>query len=138
MRLIVLAVSTFGSIGTSGQRFISELSRRTHGRVPSSLLGHASWAVPRLGPMIRMALTHAVRRGVAVSIHRHWRRGRLSEWAGAAAGVGGGGAGVGGGGAGVGGGGAGGVGDGAGVGAGEAPMEAPGGAGGVGAAGADV
>ena len=38
MRLIVLAVSTFGSIGTPGQQFIKELSRRTLGRVPPSLL----------------------------------------------------------------------------------------------------
>ena len=78
MRLIVLAVSTFGSIGTPGQALIAELSRRTLARVPPTLLGHASWAVPRLGPMIRMALTHAVRRGAAASIHRHWRRGRFA------------------------------------------------------------
>ena len=78
MRLVVLAVSTFGAIGKPGQTLISELGRRTRGKVPPLLLGHASWAVPRLGPMIRMALTLAVRRGVAASIHRHWRRGRFA------------------------------------------------------------
>ena len=77
MRLVVVAVSTFGAIGTPGQALISELSRRARGRVPPTLLGHASWAVPRLGPMIRMSLTHAVRRGLAAAVYRHWRRGRF-------------------------------------------------------------
>ncbi len=75
MRLVVLAVSTFGAIDRPGQALISELSRRTRGTVPPSLLPHASWAVPRLGPMVRMALTLAVRRGLAASVHSHWRRG---------------------------------------------------------------
>ena len=73
MRLIVLPISIFGAIGTPGQAFISELSRRVGGLVPFSLLPHASWATPRVAPMIRMALTHAVRRGLAASIHTHWR-----------------------------------------------------------------
>ena len=73
MRLIVLPISIFGAIGTPGQAFISELSRRVGGLVPFSLLPHASWATPRVAPMIRMALTHAVRRGLATSIHTHWR-----------------------------------------------------------------
>ena len=30
--------------------------------------------------MIRMALTHTVRRGLAMSIHRHWMRGSVAEW----------------------------------------------------------
>ena len=74
MRLIVLPISIFGAIGTPGQAFISELSRRVGGLVPFSLLPHASWATPRVGPMIRMALTHAVRRGLTESIHTHWHR----------------------------------------------------------------
>ena len=74
MRLIVLPISIFGAIGTPGQAFISELSRRVGSLVPFSLLPHASWATPRVGPMIRMALTHAVRRGLAASIHTHWHR----------------------------------------------------------------
>ena len=61
MRLVVLPISTFGAIGAPGHAFIGELSRRMHASVPYSLLPHASWATPRLGPMIRMALTHAVR-----------------------------------------------------------------------------
>ena len=77
MRLIILPISIFGAIGTPGQAFISELSRRVGGSVPPSLLPHASWATPRVGPMIRMALTHAVRRGLAASIHTHWRRENL-------------------------------------------------------------
>ena len=79
MRLIVLVISTFGAIGPAGHRFIGELSRREGGRVPPSLLPHASWAVPRLGPMLRQALTTAVRRGAAASIHRYWRRGAFGE-----------------------------------------------------------
>ena len=55
MRLIVLPISIFGAIGTPGQAFISELSRRVGSLVPFSLLPHASWANPRVGPMIRMA-----------------------------------------------------------------------------------
>ena len=31
--------------------------------------------VCRSGPMIRMALTHAVHRGLAASVHANWRRG---------------------------------------------------------------
>ena len=75
MRLIVLPISSFGAIGPTAQRFIGELSRRCGGAVPPALLPHASWATPRVGPMIRMALTHAVRRGLAEAVHRHWRRG---------------------------------------------------------------
>ena len=59
--------------------FIREVSRRCGGSVPFSLLPHASWATPRVAPMIRMALTHAVRRGLARSIHAHWRRGDVRE-----------------------------------------------------------
>ena len=75
MRLVVLPISTFGAIGTPGHALIGELSRRMRTSVPYSLLPHASWATPRVGPMIRMALTHAVRRGLAASVHTNWRRG---------------------------------------------------------------
>ena len=74
MRLVVLAVSTFGAIGPGGQTFIAELGRRAGESVPPSLLHHASWATPRLAPMVRMALGHAVRRGLAASVRTHWRR----------------------------------------------------------------
>ena len=75
MRLVVLPISTFGAIGTPGHAFIGELSRRMRASVPYSLLPHASWATPRVSPMIRMALTHAVRRGLAASVHANWRCG---------------------------------------------------------------
>ena len=71
MRLIVLPISIFGAVGSSGQAFIGVLSHRMRATIPPSLLPHASWATPRIGPMIRMALTHAVRRGLAASIHTH-------------------------------------------------------------------
>ena len=58
-------ISTLLAIGTPCHAFIGELSRRMRASAPYSLLPHASWATPRLGPMIRMALTHAVRRGLA-------------------------------------------------------------------------
>ena len=54
MRLVVLPISIFGAIGTPGHTFIGELSRRMRASVPYSLLPHASWATPRVGPMIRM------------------------------------------------------------------------------------
>ena len=72
MRLVIIPISTFGAIGPSGHPFISELSRRMRASIPYSLLPHASWATPRVGPMIRTALTHAVRRGLAASVHTHW------------------------------------------------------------------
>ena len=39
-----------------------------------SLLDSATWAVPRFAPFIRMAVAHAVRRGLAEAVLRHWRR----------------------------------------------------------------
>ena len=76
MRLVIIPISTFGAIGPSGHPFISELSRRMRASIPYSLLSHASWATPRVGPMIRTALTHAVRRGLAAAVHTHcWRCG---------------------------------------------------------------
>ena len=71
MRLVVLPISIFGAIGTPGQAFISELSRRVGGLVPFSLLPHASWATPRVAPMIRMALTHACRAPRLGRFHPH-------------------------------------------------------------------
>ena len=74
MRLIIVAVSSFGSIGPGGQAFLSELGRRVGQTVPPALLPHASWATPRLAPMARMALAHATRRGLAASVCARWRR----------------------------------------------------------------
>ena len=76
MRLIVIPISINGSIGPTGQSFIRELSKRCgRGTVPFSLLPHTSWATPAVGPMIRMALVSAVRRGLASSVHTHWQCG---------------------------------------------------------------
>ena len=61
MRLVVLPISTFGAIGTPGHAFIGELSRRMRASVPYSLLPHASWATPRLGPMNDPHGTHSCR-----------------------------------------------------------------------------
>ena len=46
-------------------------------KIPShfvALLDQASWAAPRLAPMIRMALGFAVRRGLAAAVYHWWRR----------------------------------------------------------------
>ena len=42
--------------------------------LPSALLGEATWAAPRLSTFARMALTCAVRRGLAQTVYRHWIR----------------------------------------------------------------
>ena len=42
--------------------------------MPVSLLDSATWAVPRFAPFIRMAVAHAVRRGLAEAVLRQWRR----------------------------------------------------------------
>ena len=74
MRLVVIAVSCFGSFGGEAQSFFAEIGRRVGGGVPYSLLDEASWAVPRFAPFIRMALGCAARRGMAESVWRLWRR----------------------------------------------------------------
>ena len=42
--------------------------------MPVSLLDSATWAVPGFAPFIRMAVAHAVRRGLAEAVLRRWRR----------------------------------------------------------------
>ena len=74
MRLVVFAVSTHGAFGAAAMRFLSDLSRRSGGGLPPVLLDCASWAVPRFAPFVRMAVCHAVRRGLAEAVLRHWRR----------------------------------------------------------------
>ena len=74
MRLIPLTVSTHGAFGPEATRFLSDLGKRSGGGVPVSLLNSATWAVPRFAPFIRMAVAHAVRRGLAEAVLRHWRR----------------------------------------------------------------
>ena len=41
---------------------------------PVSPRNCASWAVPRFAPFVRMAVCHAIRRGLAEAVLRHWRR----------------------------------------------------------------
>jgi hypothetical protein len=74
MRLIPLTVSTHGAFGPEATRFLSDLGKRSGGGVPVSLLDSATWAVPRFAPFIRMAVAHAVRRGLAEAVLRRWRR----------------------------------------------------------------
>ena len=74
MRLIIIAISTCGAINSEGIDFISDLAKRTDNSIPLALLDQASWAAPRLAPMIRMALGFAVRRGLAAAVFHWWRR----------------------------------------------------------------
>ena len=74
MRLVVISVSTFGSIGRAGVGLLAEVGRRVGGSLPGALLDQASWAAPQLAPFARMALGFAVRRGLAESVYRHWTR----------------------------------------------------------------
>ena len=78
MRLVIIAISTCGAINSEGIDFISHLAKRTENtKIPShfvALLDQASWAAPRLAPMIRMALGFAVRRGLAAAVYHWWRR----------------------------------------------------------------
>ncbi len=74
MRLVILAVSIYGSFGPDALRFFSALGRRAGDTVPFALLGSATWATPRFAPFVRMAVSHAVRRGLAEAVLRRWRR----------------------------------------------------------------
>ena len=74
MRLVVVAVSIFGAFSPAALRFFADLGRRAGDGIPTSLLDCASWSVPRFAPFIRMAVGHAVRRGLAESVVRRWAR----------------------------------------------------------------
>ena len=74
MRLVIIAISTCGAINSEGIDFISHLAKRNDNSIPPALLDQASWAAPRLAPMIRMALGFAVRRGLAAAVYHWWRR----------------------------------------------------------------
>ena len=73
-RLIHFPISTFGSIGASGQQLLADIGRRVHGHVPASLLPQATWATPRFTVYARMAVTFAVRRGLAEYVRQSWVR----------------------------------------------------------------
>ena len=76
MRLVIIAIST--RVAPSTAR--ASTSSRTSPSAPKipfhfvALLDQASWAAPRLAPMIRMALGFAVRRGLAAAVYHWWRR----------------------------------------------------------------
>ena len=74
MRLIPLTVSTHGAFGPEATRLLSDLGKRAGGGVPVPLLDYATWAVPRFAPFVRMAVSHAVPRGLAEAVLRRWRR----------------------------------------------------------------
>ena len=74
MRLIPLTVSTHGAFGPEAMRFLADLGKRAGSCVPVSLLDCATWAVPRFAPFVRMAVSHAVRRGLAEAVLRRWQR----------------------------------------------------------------
>ena len=66
--------SVFGSFGHPAHAFFAELSRRTGGAVPPPLLPSATWAALRLAPFARMAVSTAVRRGLASAVWSGWAR----------------------------------------------------------------
>ena len=86
-RLVVFAVSTFGSFGSEAQRFLAEVGRRCGTALPVSLLPHATWAAPTLAPFARMAVAFAVRRGLAERVFERWRPAAGPGGAGEAEGV---------------------------------------------------
>ena len=72
LRIAFFPISVFGSIGSSGHRLLTLLSRRTDGHVPFSLLPAVTWAAPRVAPFARMACCLAIRRGLAEYIRSSW------------------------------------------------------------------
>ena len=74
-RLTVFAVSTFGSLGSEALTFLTDVGRRFGRALPPSLLPQATWAAPALVPFARMAVSFAVRRGLAQRLYDRWRPG---------------------------------------------------------------
>ena len=74
MRLIPLTVSIGGAFGPEAMRFLADLGKRAGSCVPVTLLDCATWAAPRFAPFVRMAVSHAVRRGLAEAVLRRWQR----------------------------------------------------------------
>ena len=71
-RLVVFTVSTFGALGGPALRFLSALGKRAGRSLPVALLPQATWAVPAFAPFARMAVTFAVRRGLAERLTDRW------------------------------------------------------------------
>jgi hypothetical protein len=72
-RLVVFAVSTFGTFGSEALQFLSEASRRCGRSLPVDLLPQATWAAPTLAPFARMAVAFAARRGLAERVFERWQ-----------------------------------------------------------------
>ena len=68
-RLVVFALSVFGSLGSEAAAFVHWLHKRQSGKLPPTLLEAASWACPQLGPFVRQAVGVAVRRGLAHAVN---------------------------------------------------------------------
>ena len=68
-RLVVFALSVFGSLGGEAAAFVHWLHKRQSGKLPPTLLEAASWACPKLGPIVRQAVGVAVRRGLARAVN---------------------------------------------------------------------
>ena len=68
-RLVVFALSVFGSLGSEAAAFVRWLHKRQSGKLPPTLLEAASWACPQLGPFVRQAVGVAVRRGLAHAVN---------------------------------------------------------------------
>ena len=67
-RLVTFVVSTFGSLGAQAQSLITSISGKVGRSVPASLLDQTSWATPSFAPFVRMAMTMAVRRQMALGV----------------------------------------------------------------------
>ena len=65
--LVVFSCSTAGSFGSEAHRLLRDFSRRVGTGLPPGLVaqGEATWAAPAFAPFVRMAVSTAVRRGLA-------------------------------------------------------------------------
>ena len=70
LRLVTVAVSVHGALGSEAQTFIRQISARVAGAVPYRLLDDASWATQGCAPLFRSAITFAARRALAAGIRR--------------------------------------------------------------------
>ena len=75
LSLTVFTVSTFGCFGEAALGLLADLGKRVGRTLPPALLGWATWATPSVGPFARMAISFAVRRGLAQRVEEKWVRG---------------------------------------------------------------
>ena len=74
MRLTVVTLSVFGSLGPEVHSLLTIASRRFGRRIPTALLPEVSWTAPALAPLVRSAIGFAARRGLAESVTAFYRR----------------------------------------------------------------